>query len=47
MKMKKYIATLAMLLLASPVIADDGELVRTNVSKTPALLTEHTSLKMM
>jgi len=47
MKTKFYIATLAMLLLAAPAVADDGELVRRNVSKTPSLETEHASLKMM
>lgn len=48
MKTKLYIiATLAMLLLAAPAVADDGELVRSNVSKTPILETEHASLKMM
>ncbi len=47
MKMKRYIATLAMLLMAVPAMADDGLLTRTNVSKTPALHTEHASMKML
>jgi hypothetical protein len=47
MKTKHYIAALVMLLIAVPAFADDGELTRVNVSKTPALHTEHGSMKML
>lgn len=44
---KRYISTLVILLIAVPAFADDGELFRKDISKTPALETEHASIKMM
>ncbi|MBU1061077.1 MAG: hypothetical protein KJ804_22480 [Proteobacteria bacterium] len=45
MKTKRYIATLAMLLLmAAPALAEDGELFVKDISKTPDLDTNHAAL---
>ncbi len=48
MKTKRYIATLAMLLmLAAPAFAEDGELFVKDISKTPDLDTNHAALVVL
>jgi len=43
----KFLFLITILLLAVPVLADDGDMLRRNVSKTPSLLTEHAALTML
>ncbi|MGD1973655.1 MAG: hypothetical protein PVH37_14765 [Desulfobacterales bacterium] len=40
-------AVILALFLAVPALADDGELFRRNVSKTPDLETDHATIKML
>ena len=42
--MKRYLALVAMLMFAVPVLADDGELFVKDISKTPDLDTNHATL---
>ena len=43
----KRLVWLTLILVASATVADDGELFRRNVSKTPDLETDHATVKMM
>ena len=45
--MKKIVILLTVLLMTLPAWADDGEITRHNVSKTPDLETEHAALRML
>ncbi|MBU0946905.1 MAG: hypothetical protein KKE53_20965, partial [Proteobacteria bacterium] len=47
MKTKRYIASLAMLLMVAPALAEDGELFVKDISKTPDLETNHATLRVL